>query len=543
MTERAGADLVVRNARVYTVDPSMPWAGAVAVRDGRISWVGPDDDVDRLVGAGTHVIDVEGRLVLPGFIDSHNHVRYGVDDYSAELGEAHTVDEVRAVIAAWLREHPEADWVEGERLDHATVRLTVDDLDGVLQGRPAFIFDYSGHGVWVNRAAMDRLGITRDVIRLPYGVVEKDQRSGEPTGFLSEYATMGLAGPGHQALAELIPWGSPGRRYRRLTRSLGLAVECGITTVVEPQSGLDDLELYERARHEGALRCHLIAAMFLARGASMTEVDAFDEARHRFDDDGLRVGPIKLYVDDVIEQHTAALFDPYADAPSTRGDTFYGEEEFADLVTALDARQFQILVHAIGDRGVHVALNAFERARTVNGVRDSRHQLIHIELLGWPDVPRFRELGVVACMQPRHCAEDVGAGPWRAAVGEDRWPRAWAWRSLAGAGANLAFSSDWPVAEMDPLLGIYTAMTRRDLAGGQPFVPEQTVDLNTAIRAYTIGGAFANFCEETRGSLAPGKEADLVVVSDNIFDLAPEQIRDCRVELTMIGGAVGHRLL
>jgi predicted amidohydrolase YtcJ len=285
----------------------------------------------------------------------------------------------------------------------------------------------------------------------------------------------------------------------------------------------------------------LIAALFHSPAAGSDELDAFVAARRRYDDDRLRVAPVKLYIDDVMEQHTAALFVPYADEPDTSGGTFYDAAAFVDLVRELDARRFQILIHAVGDRGVHVALDAIAYAREVNGPRDARHQLVHVELLAPADVARFRQLGVVACMQPRHCAEDVGGREWRAAVGPARWPMASPLRSLQEAGAALAFSSDWNVAEMDPLARIYTALMRRDLAGGEPFAPEQAVDLNTAIAAYTVGGAYANFCEQHRGRLAPGMVADMIAVSDNLFELPPEAIKDCRVDLTMVAGQVHHR--
>jgi predicted amidohydrolase YtcJ len=532
---------VVRNARVWTAEPSLPWAGALAVTGGRVAWVGPDAGAADWQGPATEVVDAGGRLVLPGFIDSHNHVRLGSDADAVQLAGAETLEQVGERVAGWLRAHPGAEWVEGEGLNYPALGPDAAGLEGLVQGRPAFLFDYSGHGAWASRTALARMGIDRDTDRVPFGVVDKDPATGEPTGFLSEFATMARAGAGHRALAALLPWGSQERQYRRLRHSLDLAIECGITTVVEPQSGLDNLPLFQRAREDGALRPRLVVALFHPPGAGRDQLAAFEEARRRHDDDRLRVGPVKLYADDVVEQHSAALFEPYADAPGTCGGTFYEPGELADLLVELDARRFQVLIHAIGDRGVHQALDAIQRARQVNGPRDARHQLVHVELLAPADLPRFRELGVVACMQPRHCAADVGGGEWRAAVGPARWPLAWPFRSLQQAGAALAFSSDWNVAEMDPLLGIYSALTRRDLAGGEPFVPEQTIDLEPALAAYTTGGAYANFCEHHRGSLAPGKAADLVALSGNLFELSPEQIRDCRVELTMVAGQVHHR--
>ena len=536
------ADLVIRNARVYTLDRSLPWAEAVAVRDGMITWVGADAEVLDKTGPATEVIDLDGRLVLPGFIDSHNHVRLGSDADCVQLSGAASLGEVRSRILAWLAEHPDAEWVEGEGLDYPALRPAVADLEAVAGGRAVLLFDYTWHGVWVNDAAMARLGISPEADRLPFGVVEKDPGSGKPTGFLSGFAIMGLAGEGHHALASLLPWGSEERRYRRLAHSLETAIRCGITTVVEPQSGLDDLPLYQRARADGTLACRLIAALFLSPGASLDALPDFEAARRQYDDDQLRVGPVKLYIDDSIDLHTAALFEPYADEPGTSGGTFYDPEAFAHLVAELDARGLQVLIHAVGDRGVHVALDAIAHARHVNGPRDARHQLVHVELAAAVDLARFAELGVVACMQPRHCAADVGGAEWRAAVGPARWPLAWPVASLQQAGAPLAFSSDWNVVEMDPLTEIYTAVTRRDLAGGVPFVPEQAVDLPTAIGAYTAGGAYANFCEHHRGSLRPGTAADLIALSDNVFDVQALQIKDCRVELTMVAGQIRHQL-
>jgi predicted amidohydrolase YtcJ len=392
-------DLVVRNARVYTLDRSRPWAGAVAVRGGRISWAGADADAGDRAGPGTEVIDAGGRLVLPGFIDSHNHVRLGSDADCVQLAGARSLAEVRARVAAWLSENPGAPWVEGEGLDYPALRPAAGDLDGVTGGRPALLFDYSGHGLWLNPAAMRRLGIGPGTGAVPFGVAERDARTGEPTGFVSGFATMGLAGDGHRALAGKLPWASGPRRYRRLAASLGQAIRCGITTVVEPQSGLDDLPLYERARDEGLLAGRLIAALFLPPGASLDALADFDAARRGHDDDRLRAGPVKLYIDDVIEQHTAALFGPYADQPAGCGTTFYDPPAFAELLA----------------------------------------------------------------------------------------------------------------------------------------------ELVTAIRAYTTGGARANFCENDRGSLAPGKAADLIALSDNLFRLPAARIRDCRVDLTMVAGQVHHQ--
>ncbi|MDP9242455.1 MAG: amidohydrolase family protein, partial [Actinomycetota bacterium] len=346
---------------------------------------------------------------------------------------------------------------------------------------------------------------------------------------------------GHAQLAEhVLPNFSPASQYGRLVTSLHMAIGFGITTVVEPQNSLDDLGHFEHARDEGKLRSRLIAALFHPRGTAAEELDGFADAKRRFDDDRFRVAPIKLYIDDVLEPHTAAMLEPYADAPETRGDTFYPPEEFAAVITDLERRDFQTFTHATGDRGIRTALDAIQTARERNGPGDRRHQLVHVECVHPDDLSRFAELRVVACMQPRHAAPDI-VDVWRRAAGPQREGTAFPWRSLQASGATLAFSSDWNVAEMDPLVGIYTAVTRADLRGENAWATQETVDLETAIRAYTMGSAYANFAEGDRGSISPGKHADLVALSQNLFEIEPAGFLETRADLVMTGGEIHLR--
>ncbi|MFF1902783.1 amidohydrolase [Kitasatospora sp. NPDC058218] len=542
------ADLVVHNTHVHTVDDRRPRAEAVAVRDGRIVHVGDGDDWRALAGPDTEVVDGRGRLLVPGFIDSHNHVRLGSDAACVQLAGATDLPEIGRRITEWLDRNPGADWIEAEAFDYSAVpdgRMpTAADLDPYTGDRPALVLSYDVHTAWLNTAALRRLGITADTRELAFGTVRKDPATGQPTGFLTDFAVRGLSRDGHRALrAAGVPWADPDRQYGRLTASLDLAARYGITTVVEPQNSLDDLALFERAIAEGRLRSRLVAALFHPRGTTGAELAEFAAAARHHTGDRFRVGPLKLYIDDVVEPHTAALLEPYAGHHSHRGETFYPAEEFAELLTALDAAGFQAFVHATGDRGIRTVLDAVEHARRVNGPRDARHQVVHVECLDPADVPRFAELGVVACMQPRHCSPDI-AGPgkdWAEAVGERRWSKAWPMRSLQEAGATLAFSSDWNVAEMDPLVGLYTAVTRRGLTGGDPWMADETVSLATALRGYTLGSAYANFLDDRLGSLTPGKLADLVLLSEDLFTLDPKAILEARVELSVVDGEVVHR--
>ncbi|MFB7215426.1 amidohydrolase [Streptomyces sp. NPDC056255] len=541
------AHLVLRNARIHTVDPELPEAQAMAVVDGRIAWLGSDEDANGWTGPGTQVIDAEGKLVLPGFVDAHNHVRLGSDDACVQLSGAATLDEVHARIRAWHTANPDAGWIEAEAFDYSAIpdgRMpTAADLDPVTGDVPAFVLSYDVHTAWVNTAGLRSLGIDRDRTHLPFGEAVTDPATGEPTGFIKDFAVKGLSRDGHRALKQLgLPWASPDRQYGRLAKSLDDAIRFGITTVVEPQNSLDDLPLFDRARAEGRLRSRIVAALFHPRGTTDADLDDFATAADRYDDDRIRVGPLKLYIDDVVEPRTAALLEPYAGCRHHRGDTFYPPEEFAELLTKLDARGFQCFVHATGDRGIRTVLDAVERARTVNGERDARHQVVHVECLDPEDTPRFAALGVVACMQPRHCAPEV-AGPgkdWAQNVGEERWHKAWPMRSLHTAGAVLALSSDWNVAEMDPMIGIHTAVTRRPLGGGEPWMPQETISVETAVHGYTMGSAYANFLEKERGSLTVGKAADFVVLSRDILSAAPEDIPGTVAETVVVGGVVEY---
>jgi predicted amidohydrolase YtcJ len=537
-----GGDLLIRNAKVYTVDPARPWVEAVAVRGGRIAAVG--DDAEAVAAAPPHAqeVDAAGRMVLPGFIDAHNHVRLGSDTEAVQLGAAATLDEVRAAIDAYADAYPDREWIVAEAWSYSALpeprRPKADDLEGVARGRAVMVLSYDVHNAWLNREAMRRFGIGRGTASVAFGHVESDG-DGEPTGFVTDFAVMGLSRAGNAALAAQIPNYAPASAYRRLVHNLELAAACGITTIVEPQNSVDDLHLFARARDEGDLRSRLIAALFHPPGTTAAELDEFEEARRTYDDDLLRVGPVKLYIDDVAESHTAALLQPYADDPSTSGDTFYEPAAFTEVIVELERRGFQTFTHAIGDRGIRTALDAVEHARHAHGPRDARHQLVHVELVHPDDLRRFSDLGVIACMQPRHAAPDV-VDVWREAVGTARASLPFPWRSLAEHGAVLALSSDWNVAQMEPLIGIYSALTRADLNGGGAWTTDQTLDLQAAIHGYTMGSAFANFAEADRGSVTRGKAADLIVLSRDLFRLEPAQILDTRVDLTIVDGRIVH---
>ncbi len=537
------ADLVVRG-RVHTVDPSGPSAEAVAIRGERIVAVGRAQDVEDLIGPSTEVLDAGGATVLPGFVDAHNHVRLGSNPGAARFFGATSLEEIHERIAAFCDANPDATWVEGEGWNYTAVpggSPTAEMLEGATRGLPAFLFSYDVHTVWLNREAMARLAITRDTPRLPWGTVEMDPETGEPTGYIHDFAVLGISEEGQRALEGVIPGYARDAQYERMVESLDMAAGFGITTIVEPQNGLDDLALFARARDEGTLRSRLVVAMLCLPDTTSERLDALEEARRSYDDDRLRVAPIKLYIDDVIEPHTAAMLEPYANRPDTRGDTFWDPEAFAAFLVELERRGFQAFTHATGDRGIRTVLDAVQRCREVHGPRDARHQIVHVECVHPDDVTRFGELGVVACMQPRHCAPDIVA-EWRDNVGTDRERFAWPFRSIEAGGGVLAFSSDWNVAEMDPMTWLYTAVTRADLDGHDAWNLEEAIDLETAVHAATLGSAYANFAEGDRGSLVTGRYADLAVLDRDLFAIGdPREILETRVTATIVGGDVVHR--
>ncbi|MFN7151314.1 MAG: amidohydrolase [Microthrixaceae bacterium] len=536
----APPDLLLTGGVVHTLDPDHPHADTIAVRGDRIAWVGWQAEAPEWVRAAAEVRRLAGRAVVPGFVDAHNHVRLGSDDACVQLAGADTLEEVGARLRAFAAESPGDGWVEAEGYAYAGLAAgahpTREMLDALLPDRPVAVLSYDVHTLWLNTRGLEALGVGGP--DQPFGTAELDA-DGLLTGFVTDFAVKGLSGAGLAALRDRgLPWASPERQYRRLLGSLGLAARCGITTVIEPQNSPDDLALFERARDEGRLTSRVVLAMFHPPGTTAEERREFARLASAYDDDRLRVGPLKLYIDDVVEPHTAALHEPYEGEPGNRGQTYYDPAAFADLVAELDAEGFQLFVHATGDRGITTVLDAVAHARRVNGPRDARHQVVHVECLRRADLPRFAELGVVACMQPRHASPEL-AGPghaWAEAVGERRWHQAWPLRSLRDAGAALAFSSDWNVAEMEPMVGIQCAVTRAPLAGGEPWQPEEAMSLDDALRGYTLGSAHAVFCEGDRGAITPGSYADLVVLDADPYAVDAAKLASVSVVETWVGG-------
>ena len=391
------ADIVIRNARVYTVDKERPSAQAVAVRGDRILWVGSDQDSGRYVGDSTKVIDAGGRMMLPGFIDSHLHVKISGGASVLRIANANSLAEIQKQVHDFSEQHPEMKWIEADGWNYSAfpngTLPTSKDLVGLTRGRPAFLVAYDYHTIWMNLEALHEFGITRATEKVIFAEkVEKDPKTGEPTGIVTGFGSTGLSEDSEAELRKHLPSHSPEESYSGIRDTLVQAAHSGITTVIDPQSYLEDLPTYVKLEKNGDMPVRLQVALFHRRGTSQQTLDQFAEARTKYNDDRLRVAAVKLYIDDVIEPHTAAMLEPYADRPGTRGELDYPPDEFKDVVARIDKMKFQIFIHSIGDRGIRTALDAIEYAEKQNGPRDRRDELVHIECLNEQDIPRFKQL-------------------------------------------------------------------------------------------------------------------------------------------------------
>jgi predicted amidohydrolase YtcJ len=543
------ADLLVRNARIYTGDAATPWAGALAVRAGRIVAVGPDAEAAAHAGPGTVVVDAGGRLVVPGFNDAHFHLPMGAQQLDAiDLLDAADLAEIRRRVREHALRHPGAPWIRGRGWFYSALPggrpPTRQDLDAVESARPVYLEAYDGHSAWLNSRGLEKAGITRATRDPEGGVVVRDA-AGEPTGMLKESAV--------ELAYAAIPKPTRAEKLALLERSLALLARHGLTTVQNAHGTAEELELYAELERAGKVTARLVTALSAAppsdgmgaRPFSATE-DLVKEAlalKARFRGPLVRAGAVKIVADGVIEANTAAMLEPYANA-ATRGLPNYTPEALAALVRALDAAGLQVWTHAIGDGAVRMTLDAYEAAARANGPRDRRHRIEHVETHQSVDTPRFAALGVVASMQPMHAnpMENMTV-VWAGAIGPERASRAWAWGTLRRAGARLAFGSDWPVVGMSVFAGLQVAVNRQTAAGSPTggWLPGERLALEDALAGYTSGAAYAAFLEGETGTLTPGKWADLVVLRDDLFRVPPGRLHDNAVLLTMVGGRVVHR--
>lgn len=540
------AELVVVNAKIYTVNPKQPWAQALAIREGKIIAIGSEKDIARYRGPGTKLIDAQQHLVLPGFTDSHVHFLDGSFSLlRVNVEGAKTIPEIQKMVKEFADKHPSDAWVLGRGWSYPVFAPTgLPDkkyLDEIIPDRPVYLEGFDGHTWWANSKALKAAGITRDTPDPLNGTIVRDPKTGEPTGAIKEDAADAV-------MRRAIPMPSREEKLHAFRVGIQEANRHGIVRVHSAggvnigSSDLQNVDLLEELRNKGELTLR----MYLAYRADPPEVtskqlDEIEAAQQKYHDEWISAGAVKFFMDGVVESHTAAMLQPYTDNPKLTGSLFWDPAQYKKAVTELDKRGIQIFTHAIGDKAVRTVLDTYEEAARENGTKDRRHRIEHIETIAADDIPRFGKFGVIASMQPLHSyPDDDTLGVWSHNVGPERAKRAWAWHSIQDAGGVLAFGSDWPVVTVNPWPGVQTAVTRQSSDGQPPegFVPQQRLSVGDAIKGYTLGAAFAGHREKTEGSIEPGKVADLIVVSQDVFNIEPSEIGKTEVLLTMVGGKV-----
>ena len=536
-------DLIVINGKVYAADGTSELAEAVAVRGNKVIRVGSNREIQRLERAQTVVIDAKGGAVMPGFNDTHAHLVSGglaLDQIS--LSDATTIDEIRDTIRVWSEAHPEREWITGRGWYYQPFNgamPTRQMLDALVPDRPAYLIAYDGHTGWANTRALKLAGITRRTKSPADGVIVKDPRTGEPTGALKESA-MAL-------MSAVAPKPTEEDRLAAMRAAIDEAHRYGITSVQDAGGPASDLELFDRLRKRKELTLRIYQA--LRADASLTEagLETLEQARTRFADDPLlKTGAVKLVADGVIESHTAAMLEPYANRPAIKGEARFTPEQLNKVVAMLDQRGWQVMTHAIGDAAVRMTLDAYQAAAKSNPAleRGRRHRIEHIETIDPADIPRFGKLGVIAAMQPVHGTPSPTPGDvWSVNIGAERAGRGWLWNSVARSGGRLAFGSDWPVMTLDPLKGLHVAVTRTTQdglpAGG--WIPAERLPIRKAIDAYTRDAAWASFDELRKGMLARDMLADIVVLTDDIFSGPASRLTTTEVAVTIADGKVVYR--
>ncbi len=530
--ERASAGesvtLAVVNARVWTGNPQRPWADAVAARGDTIVAVGTSAEVKKAAGEGARIIDAKGAMVVPGFNDSHVHfIDGGFRLSSVQLRDAKTPEEFIARIKAYAATVKPGTWIMGGDWDHTPWGGELprrDWIDSVTPNNPVWIQRLDGHMGLANSAALRAAGVTKATKDVEGGTIVRDA-SGEPTGILKDNA-MSL-------LDAAVPELTPELADRALDTAMKYVAAQGVTSV-QNMGSWSDLATFERARKDGRLITRIYAVVPLATWERLKDTVA---ARGN-GDEWLRIGGLKGFVDGSLGSHTAAMLEPFTDAPNDTGLLVNTPEDLYAWTSGADRAGLQVMVHAIGDRAIRLQLDIYERVEREDGARDRRFRIEHAQHPAPSDIPRFAKLNVIASMQPYHAIDD---GRWAdAVIGSERAKTTYAFRSFLDTKARLAFGSDWFVAPPTPLEGIYAAVTRSTLDGKHPdgWVPEQKITVEEALRAYTSGSAYASFEENRKGTLERGKLADFTIIDRDLTRIPPAEIRGAHVVMTVVGGKV-----
>lgn len=544
------ASLIITNARVLTMDPLNPRGTAVALAGERILAIGDVAEIARLGAPGCRVIDAGGATVLPGFVESHLHLFMG----GAELAHLQLLgvkgpQALGAALAEYAAAHPDLPLIMGQGCDYVIYdrALTRHDLDAIVPDRPVLLIAADHHTGWANTAALRAAGILEGRTLGPGNEIVMGT-DGLATGELREFEAkapvMALSGA-QRITAGIATGGEPAPTPSReemladceeMARGLAHCARHGLTSLVNMDGNRYTLEVLAELRAQGRLTARVRVPFHYRNHRSPEELETASAMSSAFNDDWLSSGFVKMFMDGVVDSGTAVRLDDYPDQPGWRGEPLFTEEAFAAACIEADRRGLQIAVHAIGDGAVHRVLDGYAAARAANGARDARHRIEHIEMIDRADIARMAEMGVVASIQPCHVpgASDFPLQPTMDMVGRHRWNDAYLCRSLADAGVRLAFATDWPVADVNPLRCIQAALQRPVFEGAQ----DERLELLDVLAAYTTGGAWAEHSEDRKGMLRTGYLADLVLLDGDIEQAPPSQIGAMSVAMTICGGQI-----
>ncbi len=524
------ADVVLVNGKIWTSEESPVWINSVAISQDKIIYAGDDKNVKPLIGKKTEVIDLKGKFVMPGFIDAHVHfVNGGFYILGVKLKDAKNEMEFAERIREKAMSLPEGAWILEGNWDNNNWpggNLPAKELiDEYTEKNPVFVNRYDGHMALANSLALKLAGINKDTSSPVGGVIVKDPKTGEPTGILKDSA-MNL-------VYKIIPETDTKTSLIAVKKAVEEANRFGVTSV-QDMGTLKDFKIYQRLREKGELNVRISERPPMAQWRKLYQAGILN----LFGDDYLRISGLKAFVDGSVGSNTAWFFEPYINQSENFGITMYPEGKLEKLIIEVDKAGYSVSVHAIGDRANSFILNIFEKVIKENGKRDRRFKIEHAQHLKQGDFKRYNLLDVIASVQPYHSIDD---GRWvEERIGHKRCESSYAYKSFLEHGVKLAFGTDWPVAPLNPLLSIYAAVTRRTLDDKYPegWFPEQKISLKDALLAYTINSAYAVFEENIKGSIKQDKLADIVVLSENLFEVAPDEIKDVKVIMTILGGKI-----
>jgi predicted amidohydrolase YtcJ len=536
----AAADLVLRNGAIYTVDSARSWAEAVAIKDGKIVFVGRDAELGERVGSSTQVVDLKGRMVIPGMQDAHIHpISGGIEASACDLNGKRNAEEYVAAIKAYADAHPDEPWILGGGWLMSAfgpgAMPAKELLDAVVPDRPVYLSSTDGHTTWVNSKALEIAGITRATPDPADGRIDRDPKTGEAIGSLQEGAGA--------LVGKHVPAWTLEKRIAGLRYSQHMLNAYGITAVQDAGVREPELEAYAALDATGGLSLKAVVSQWWVRDGGLEQIATMEAQRSKYTRGRVRATAVKIMQDGVMENYTAVMTEPYHVHGSPKGIPMIDPQLLKSAVTALDAKGFQVHFHAIGDGAIRQCLDAVQTARETNGNSGLRHHISHIQMINPVDLPRFRPLGVIANFQPLWgWADEYITKLTTPFIGEERTRWMYPIAAMRATGAMVAFGSDWSVSTANPFIEMEVAVRRADpsIPDGEVFLPEQRIALPEAIAAFTIGSAFVNGIERETGSVETGKAADLVVLDRNLFTIDPRDISETKALLTLLDGKPVH---